>query len=207
MKHEWRKHERELYLPKRELAIINIPDFKFFTIKGKGNPNGEHFSAYIEVLYALSYAVRMSYKTDRVPVGYQEYTVYPLEGVWDLSEQGRKSNTGEIDKDELIFTLMIRQPDFVTAEFGEEIIESVRVKKKLELLDQVSFESIEEGRCLQMMHIGPYDDEAKSFSKMQTYCDENGIIRKRKQHREIYLNDFRKVTPEKLKTVLRFEIL
>ena len=205
MKYEWRKKEKNFYLPKNKPEHIHIPPFKFFTIKGEGNPNGEHFPKYIEVLYSISYAVRMSHKKGLAPKGYFEYTVYPLEGIWDVNEQA-KSNQSAFNKDDLVFKLMIRQPDFVEPDFAQQMLELTKAKKPHPLLGQVNFETIEDGNSVQMMHLGPYDDEPASFQKMEEFAEENGLVRLSKTHREIYLSDFRKVAPEKLKTVLRFKV-
>ena len=127
MKYEWRKQEKNLYLPKQKPELITVPAQKFFMIKGKGNPNSEEFSEKIGVLYSLAYAIRMMPKQGFTPEGYFEYTVYPLEGIWDLSEEGRKLET--LNKDELLYTIMIRQPDFVTEEVVQKAFERVRKKK------------------------------------------------------------------------------
>ena len=206
MKHEWRKKEKEIYIPKNTPELTSIPSYKFFMIEGKGNPNNDYFAEYIGVLYSLSYGVRMSSKAGIAPENYFEYTVYPLEGVWDISEEAKKKFTGQLDKDSLVFNLMIRQPDFVTEEFALKTIERTKKKKPHELLDKVKFGEIEDGDCVQMMHLGSYDKEPESFKQMEQYCIENNLKRLSKQHREIYLSDVRKVSSEKLKTVLRFEV-
>jgi hypothetical protein len=141
-------------------------------------------------------------KTNR----YTDWAVYPLEGVWDITEEARENFTGAINKDELVFDLMIRQPDFVTDEFFEEMRAFTIKKKPQPLLDSVKFETITEGNCIQMMHTGPYDEESASFERMEQFATEQGVARKSKIHREIYLSDFRKVPAEKLKTVLRFQL-
>ncbi|WP_313345830.1 GyrI-like domain-containing protein [Sedimentibacter sp.] len=205
MKYEWKKQEKELYLPKNKPELVTIPKFKFFTLSGQGNPNNnEEFSEAIEALYSLSYTIRMLPKKGIVPEGYFEYTVYPLEGVWDLAEEARGKD--KLDKDSLIYKIMIRQPEFVTEELAENIIEQVKVKKSNELLNKVKFESIEEGLCVQMMHFGSYDDEKESFDKMQDYCNKNNLTRLSMIHKEIYISDPRKTEKEKLKTVLRFNV-
>jgi hypothetical protein len=206
MKHEWRKKEKNIYLPKNKPEHIHIPPFKFITIDGTGNPNDEHFPEYIAVLYALSYAVKMSPKKGLAPEGYFDYTVYPLEGIWDLNEEAKQNYQGTLNKDDLVFKLMIRQPDFVSPEFVAQMLEFTKQKKPHPLLEQLRFEVMEDGECVQMMHLGPYDEEPASFQKMETFAEENGLVRLSKTHREIYLSDFRKVAPEKLKTVLRFEV-
>lgn len=200
MKYEWRKKEKQLYLPKNRPEVIEIPEMKFFMIEGQGNPNSEFFGDYISALYSLSYAVRMSHDKPF------EYTVYPLEGVWDLTKKGRAEYNGTLDKNELTFNLMIRQPDFVSSEFAAEIMERTMVKKPHRLLEQVRFDSLREGRCVQMLHVGPYDNEAESFGQMERFCIDSELNRKALTHREIYLSDFRRTEPEKLKTVLRFLI-
>jgi hypothetical protein len=206
MKHEWKKNEKGIYLSKPNPELITIPKFKFFTIHGQGNPNDDFFAEYIAVLYSLSYAVKMSPKQGIIPKDYFEYTVYPLEGVWDIDEAARKNFNGTIDKNTLVFTLMIRQPDFVTNDFALDIIEKTKKKKPHPLLDKAKFELVEEGKCVQMLHTGSYDSEPASFKKMEQFAEENKLKRKFHTHREIYLSDARKVAPEKLKTVLRFQV-
>jgi len=206
MKHEWKKAEKAYYLPKVRPEIVTVPAFNFFTINGQGNPNDPAFAEYIGVLYSLSYAIRMSHKGDHAPQGYFEYTVYPLEGVWDITEEAKKVYNGNLDKDSLVFTLMIRQPDFVTAEYATETIARVQAKKPHELLSEVKFESIEEGLSVQMMHLGSFDNEPESFRQMEEYTIAQGLTRKSMLHREIYLSDVRRVAPEKLRTVLRFGV-
>jgi hypothetical protein len=202
MKYEWKKQEKEFYLPKEKPESVVVPKFKFFMFNGKGNPNNAEFSEAVTVLYSLAYAVKMLPKKGITPVGYFDYTVYPLEGVWDLAEEARVLEV--LDKDSLIYTIMIRQPDFVTDELAEEVVKGVKAKKPHPLLDEVKFTSLEEGLCVQMLHIGPYDDEPKTFSQMEEYCTQQGLKRTSKIHREIYISDPRKTEPNKLKTLLRF---
>jgi len=204
MKYEWRKQEKNLYLPKEKPVLVTVPKQNFFMIRGKGNPNSVDFSERIGVLYSLAYAVRMMPKQGYTPEGYFEYTVYPLEGIWDLTEEGRKSST--LNKDELIYTIMIRQPEFVTQEVVDKAFEIVRKKKPHPLLDDVTFESMEDGLSVQMMHIGPYDDEPRSFEEMKKFIEENNLEIRTLVHREIYISDARKTDKSKLKTVLRYRV-
>jgi hypothetical protein len=206
MKHEWKKSEKALYLPKNRPEFINVPSMKFFTIEGNGNPNNDFFAEYIRVLYLLSYAVKMSPRKGLSPPGFYDFTVYPLEGVWDLSEEGRKTFNGIINKDELVFKLMIRQPEFVQEDFAIELIRKAMAEKPHPLLEKLKFEIITEGDCVQMLHNGSYDNEPQSFEKMEIFAKEMGYMRLSKIHREIYLSDARKVPAEKLKTILRFGI-
>ena len=204
MKYEWKKEEKNLYLPKQVPELINVPEHKFFMIKGKGNPNSDEFAEKIGVLYSLSYAVRMMPKQGYIPEGYFEYTVYPLEGIWSLTEEGIKSAVR--NKDELLYTIMIRQPDFVTEESSDRAFDTVRKKKPHPLIDEAEFGMIEDGLSLQMMHVGPYDDEPRSFEIMKEFAEKNSLERISMVHREIYISDFRKTEPEKLKTVLRYQV-
>ncbi|NND76854.1 MAG: hypothetical protein HKN39_01565 [Flavobacteriales bacterium] len=206
MKHEWRKHEKQLYLPKQKPELVTIPEFGYFTIEGKGDPNEKHFAEYVKVLYALSYGVKMSPKKGLIPEGYFEYTVYPLEGVWDISEEAKSRGIEKFDKKDLVFKLMIRQPAFVNEKHAALIIDQLQKAKPHELLEKVRFERIGEGDCVQMLHVGNYDSEPESFEKMEIFARENGLERISRKHREIYLSDARKVIPEKLKTVLRFKV-
>lgn len=205
MKYEWKKKEKNLYLPKQKPELVTVPKQKFFMVSGKGNPNNnEEFAAKIGVLYSLAYAVRMMPKNGFTPEGYFEYTVYPLEGVWDLTEEGIKSDT--LNKDELVYTIMIRQPEFVNEDVVKRAFEIANKKKPSPYLNEVDFDSMEDGLCVQMMHVGSYDDEPQSFELMRNFIDENNIERATMVHREIYLSDFNKVAPEKLKTVLRYKV-
>ncbi len=204
MKREWRKEEKEFYLPKGKPQIVQVPSFIFVSISGAGNPNGEEFGRNVEALYAFSYGLRMSHKMPDPPEGYYEYTVYPLEGVWNLAHPEKKK--GAVDKDDLIYRLMIRQPDFFTEELFTLIRERAAKKKDLAELNRLEIWREEEGRCVQILHKGSFDSEPESFAKMQEFCQEQFLVRHSMQHREIYLSDSRKVSEDKLKTVLRFKI-
>lgn len=204
MKYEWKKSDKELYLPKIKPEIIEVPKIKYFILNGKGNPNEPEFAEVIEALYSIAYGVRMSHKSGVIPEGYYEYTVFPLEGIWDLEEEAKGQDI--LNKDKLIYTLMIRQPDFLTDDLAQLIIERIRKKKPNRLLEHIKFDYLEEGLNVQMMHIGNYNDEPKSFKLMEEFCSNNDLERIDKTHKEIYISDFRKTEPDKLKTVLRFKV-
>ena len=206
-KYEWKKKEKNLYQPKTKPEIIDIPSFKFFSLEGKGNPNDEFFADYVGALYSLAYGVKMSYKKGIEPKGFYDYTVYPLEGFWDLTEKGKEeSKKGIINKEELLFKLMIRQPDFVDEAYAKFIVEEVKKNKPHVLLNDIKFEEIEEGKVVQMLHVGSYDSEVESFKMMEEFVKEKRFERAEKIHKEIYLSDARKVEAEKLKTILRFKV-
>ena len=201
IKYEWKKAEKSHYNPGKQPQLVDIPTFKFFTLAGHGNPNDAFFAEYIGCLYSLSYALKMQWKKKN---GF-DYAVYPLEGIWSLQSPTPRDNGG-LDKKNLIFNLMIRQPDFVSPKYAREIIEEVKIKKPHPLLGNVKFESLSEGLCVQMLHTGSYDNEPASFAEMNSFAAKNGLSRKNATHREIYLSDARKVPPEKLKTILRFQV-
>lgn len=204
MKHEWKKKEKAIYLPKNKPEVVTIPSFNFFTIDGKGNPNDKAFSDAIGVLYSLSYGIKMLPKKGIVPNGYFDYSIYPLEGIWDLSDEAKGNNT--FDKNQLIYKIMIRQPNFVTKELADKTIEAVNNKKPHPLLKTVKFETIEDGLSVQILHKGSYDDEPISFQCMNEFCIANGLERTKFTHREIYITDARRSAPEKFKTVLRYSV-
>lgn len=199
---DYKKDFKQFYIPKAVPELVEVPNMMFFMVDGSGDPNGEEFSKVVEALYSLSYAVRMSYKSENVPEGYYEYTVFPLEGVWDLLDRTKPPT----DKSNLKYTMMIRQPDFVTEQWFQRFLEQTKRKKPNPFLENVRFAAVEEGLCCQMMHLGSFDDEPISFARMEAYCAENGFTRLSKIHREIYLSDPRKTKTEKLKTVLRFHV-
>jgi len=206
MKHEWKKNDKQFYLPGGKPETIIVPAFSFFTVEGKGNPNDDFFADYIGVLYSLSYAIKMSPKQGFAPKDYYEYTVFPLKGAWAIDVEAKKKYAGTIVKNSLIFTLMMRQPGFVTPDFALETIERTKKKNPQHLLNGVRFETTEEGLCVQMLHVGRYDSEPASFQKMEAFALEKNLKRISRKHREIYLSDARKVAPDKLKTVLRFQV-
>src|SRR5690625_4816690 len=159
LKYEWRRKEKDLYITKQKPELVKVPEQKFFMMKGKGDPTREEFAERDGLLYSLAYAIRMMHRNGYTPEGYFEYTVYPLEGIWDLTEEGRQLD--ELDKDELLYTIMIRQPDFVTKDIVERAFDSVRKKKPHPYLDEVTFGVMEERMSVQMLHVGPFDEEPR----------------------------------------------
>ena len=203
-KYEWRKQEKETYLPKNKPVFYEDQAKKYITVQGTGSPDNEEFQPNVEVLYALSYSIRMMPKSGFTTEGYYEYTVYPLEGIWDLDEEGRQLEY--LDRNHFIYTLMIRQPDFVTKEVFQKAVDLAMKKKKQLPLEKAKFETLADGHCIQMMHVGSYTNEPESFALMENFCEKNGWVRSSMLHREIYIGDPRKADPEKLKTVLRFKV-
>ena len=131
MKHEWRKKEKAIYFPKVKPEMVNIPAFRYISISGEGNPNSAFFAEYIGVLYSMAYAIKMNLKkSDQKPIEYIDWTVYPLEGVWDINDEAKANFNGVVNKDDFVYKLMIRQPDFVDEAFFSEMLEVAKEKNK-----------------------------------------------------------------------------
>ncbi|MEG0773729.1 GyrI-like domain-containing protein [Clostridium sp.] len=199
---DYKKAYKELYLPKRTPNVVTVPKINFVVIEGQGDPNGEEFIFATAALYNFSYTVKMSYKSDNIPEGYYNYTVFPLEGEWDLIDKTIASTV----KSNYKYKLMIRQPDFLTLDLFQSFLLMTKKKKGNTYLDKLYFETIEDGLCCQMLHIGSYDEEPESFRLMDKFCEENEYERISKIHKEIYLSDPRKTEVSKLNTVLRYKI-
>ena len=175
----------------------------YLTVSGQGAPAGTAFQEAIAALYPVAYAISMSYKREDVHIPhFYRFVVPPLEGLW-TSQTAPKANE-PLRKEELIWKIMIRIPEFVTEEIVEWAKKETALKKKQDF-SQVKYEKIKDGLCIQAMHKGSFDSEAETFTVMEKFAVEEGyeLIHKEFHHREIYLSDFRKTAPEKLKTVLR----
>ncbi|MFT9497004.1 GyrI-like domain-containing protein [Anaerosolibacter sp.] len=199
---DYKTDSKDIYLPKKTPVIVTVPTISYIMIDGEGDPNGEAFAQATAALYSFSYAVKMSYKSKDVPKGYYDYIVFPLEGVWDLLDY----NLSHTDKNNLKYTIMIRQPDFLTMELFQRFIEETTKKKPNPYLHKIEYRTVTEGLCCQMLHMGSYDNEPESFKQMEKFCQDNGYTRISLTHKEIYLSDPRKTEPNKLKTVLRFQV-
>ena len=225
MAFDFKKEYKEFYMPKKKPEIVNVPKANYIAVRGKGNPNtpdGEYQQA-IGVLYAVAYTLKMSYKTDYKIEGFFEYVVPPLEGFWWQGEQhpvdavvrtdraGRREDVVGVDyenKDSFNWISVIRLPDFVTRKDFEWAAETATRKKKIDC-SIAEYLTIDEGLCVQIMHIGPFDNESESVAIMDAFLEENGYendINENRLHHEIYMSDARKVAPEKWKTVIRHPI-
>ena len=203
MKYEWRKQEKNLYGVKQTPIIVEVPKQKFILIKGKGNPNETDFSDRISALYSVAYAIKMLFKNamkNKTDSEITDFTVYPLEGLWE------KVDGKELDKSKLEYTLMIKQPDFITQEIFTEALENVKKKKPNALYDEMSFREIEEGKSIQILHVGIYDDEPKSFEQMNEFVRKLNLTRIGDFLREIYLSNKNRTSEEKQKTILRYSV-
>lgn len=204
MKYEWKKLEKDLYGAKQYPALITVPMQKYIMISGKGNPNDEDFSNRVGALYSLAIAIKMGYKASntntQVAKEVHDFAVYPLEGVW------KKKQEDELVKENLEYTIMIRQPDFITERMVYEALEKVKKKKPNPLYEGICFDNMQNGKCIEMLHIGAFDDEPASFEKMEQFAEKNGLKRDESCHREIYLNNAKRVKISKRKTILRFSV-
>lgn len=194
-------------MPSQMPAMVEVPEANYLAVRGKGNPNkeGGEYKRAIEMLYSVAYTLKMSYKTDHSIEGFFEYVVPPLEGFWwqegiegvDLSR-----------KDKFCWISVIRLPDFVTREDFEWAVATATKKKKIDC-SKVEFVTISEGLCVQILHIGAYDDELRSVALMAEWMEQNGYkadFSTKRLHHEIYLSDVRKTPAEKLRTVIRHPI-
>ena len=208
MAFDFKKEYKELYNPKSKPVVIHVPKINYILVRGEGNPNevGGAYQQAIGVLYAIAYTLKMSYKTDYKIEGFFEYVVPPLEGFW---WQNNVEGVDYADKSSFNWISVIRLPDFVSKTDFEWAVETATKKKKIDC-SSAEYLTIDEGLCVQIMHLGPFDDEPKSVALMDAYIDENGYkndISDIRLHHEIYLSDARKVAPEKWKTVIRHPII
>ena len=211
MKHEWKKHEKVLYGAKDSPGLVDIPAQNFIMIKGSGNPNDTDFSNRVSALYSLAYAIKMDYKATAlkniISNEIHDVTVYPLEGIWMKKDDNMQlDTTNELIKDNLEYTIMIRQPDFITTEMVRAALERVKVKKPNPLYEEIFFDMIHDRKCVEILHIGSYDNEPVSFALMDKFVKENGLHRISDWHREIYLNNANRAKTDKLKTILRYRV-
>ena len=207
MAFDFKKEYKEFYMPKSKPAIVTVPKANYIAVRGKGNPNEEDgaYQKAISVLYAIVYTLKMSYKTDYKINGFFEYVVPPLEGFW-WQEDINGIDYG--NKDSFNWISVLRLPDFISRENFDWAVNTAAKKKKLDC-SSAEFLTIDEGLCVQIMHIGPFDDEPESVAKMDAYLSENGYendLSDTRLHHEIYMSDARKVAPEKWKTVIRHPI-
>ncbi|MEA4966030.1 MAG: GyrI-like domain-containing protein [Oscillospiraceae bacterium] len=207
MAFDFKKEYREFYLPPRKPQFVTVPSMNYLAVRGSGDPNEENgaYQAAIGLLYGVAFTIKMSKLSDHRIEGYFDYVVPPLEGFW------RQEGIDGFDytrKDLFHWISVIRLPEFVTgADFDWAI--AAAAKKKKQDFSKVEFLTIDEGLCVQAMHIGPYDDEPGTVAAMDQFAWENGFtndFRETRLHHEIYLSDARKVEPARRKTVIRHPV-
>lgn len=204
MAFDFKKEYREFYMPKNKPQIVTVPPANYIAVRGMGDPNeeGGAYKAAIGVLYAVAYTIKMSKMGDHRMAGYFDFVVPPLEGFW------WQEGVDYSDKSAFHWISVIRLPEFVTkTEFDWAVAEAAR-KKRLDC-SAAEFLTIDEGQCVQIMHVGPFDDEPASVALMDEYLRANGYendFSGTRLHHEIYLSDARKMAPEKWKTVIRHPV-
>ena len=214
MAYDFKKEYKEFYMPKNKPGIVTMPSMNYIGVRGTGDPNQEdgEYKQAIGLLYGIAFTIKMSKKGDHQIDGYFDYVVPPLEGFWWQGAASAKPNlNASIDyarKGDFHWISVIRLPDFVTEEDYRWAVNEATQKKKMDF-SKVEFLTVEEGLCVQCLHIGSYDDEPATIAMMHEFMEQQGYeldITEKRLHHEIYLSDARKVAPEKLKTVIRHPI-
>jgi len=195
---DFKKEAKHLYNPSaKQCVLVDVPAMNFLMLDGVGNPNNSPaFAAALETLYAVSYTLKFMVKKGEQAI---DYAVAPLEGLWWTEKMAEFSIE---HKENWQWTLMIRQPEFVTADLIATAKVAATKKQALPALSQLRFETYDEGVSAQIMHVGPFATEGPTIAKLHQFVAENGYILDRKHH-EIYLSDLRRTAPEKMKTVIR----
>ncbi len=207
MAFDFKKEYKEFYMPKNKPGIVIVPSMNYIAVRGAGDPNQEdgEYKQAIGLLYGIAYTIKMSKKSDHRIEGYFDYVVPPLEGFW---WQDGVEGIDYDHKEKFHWISVIRLPDFVTKDDFKWAVDEA-TKKKMEDFSKVEFLTVEEGLCVQCMHVGSYDDEPATVAKMHEFIEQQGYeldITDKRLHHEIYLSDARKVSPEKRKTVIRHPI-
>ncbi len=207
MAFDYKKEYKEFYMPGENPQIVEIPSMNYIAVRGEGSPNeeGGSYKQAIGLLYAIAFTIKMSPKAGHKIEGYFDYVVPPLEGFWWLAGEGE---TDYSHKEKYQWISVIRLPDFVSQKDFEWAVKEVERKKKMEC-SKAEFMTVCEGLCIQIMHVGPYDDEPATIALMDDFLEENGYdkdITDERRHHEIYLSNPERVTPERRKTVIRCPI-
>ena len=207
MPFDFKKEYKEFYLPPKKPGIVQVPAMRFVAVRGQGDPNDEDgaYQAAMSVLYGIAYTIKMSPKASHAIDGFFEFVVPPLEGFW---WQEGVAGVDYARKQDFNWISCIRLPGFVTRdEFDWAVAEATR-KKKADFSSAELME-LEEGLCVQCLHVGPYDDEPATVDAMHAFAAEQGYeldFSNGRLHHEIYLSDARRTAPEKLKTVIRHPV-
>ncbi|WP_308365934.1 MULTISPECIES: GyrI-like domain-containing protein [unclassified Microbulbifer] len=180
----------------KNVVQVEVPTFRFLMIDGKGDPNtSQEYARAVEALFSVSYTAKFMVKKGPQNL---DYSVMPLEGLWWADDM---SAFVANDREDWKWTMMIMQPDFVADEVLEAAITAVRIKKQLPAIDQLRLEEFSEGRCAQVLHVGPFSEEGPTIENLHAFIDSrSGLTGK---HHEIYLSDIRRADPSKWKTIIR----
>jgi hypothetical protein len=204
---DYKKDYKDLYLPKTTPVVVDVGEIQFVAVEGRGSPNDEtgEYQKAMEVLYGIQYTIKMSKMGNYVPNGYIDYVVPPLEGFWWLDHHEKFTSE---NKSKFRWISLIRLPEFVDEKVFEWACDELSKKKKIDT-SKARFLKINEGLCVQCLHIGSYDEEPKTLKLMNDFIDKNGLqsdISETRRHHEIYLSNPLKTEVEKLKTVLRIPV-
>lgn len=203
---DFQKEYKQLFSANaKEVTEVSVPPLPFLMVDGAGDPNGQEFQDAVGALYSVAYTIKFWAKKHPAPAGYRDFGVAPLEGLWWLKGGDIGVSWYEVPRESWRWTAMIMQPDFITETFLKEVIAEVAAKKPNPKLFSVRLETLTEGQCVQIMHVGPYATEMDDIKKLVDYIDEHGLKSNGKHH-EIYLGDPRRTAPEKLKTILRHPV-
>ena len=205
---DYKKEYKALYLPKEMPSIVEVPSMQYAAVRGHGDPNEPDgvYGRAVAVLYGISYTIKMSYKGSRKVDGFFEYVVPPLEGFWWM--EGGAPDVDYRNKSGFNWISIIRVPEFVTEEVFAWAKEEAQRKKGIDT-SLAELITVSEGLCVQCLHIGSYNEEPATVAKMDHYRMEQGYendISDLRRHHEIYLSDPRKVSPERMKTVIRHPV-
>lgn len=192
-----KKEFRHLYQPSsKEVVEVEIPPFRFLMIDGAGDPNtSPDYAQAVEALFSVSYTAKFMMKKGAQPV---DYAVMPLEGLWWADDMGAFVAN---DKSQWKWTMMIMQPTFVADDVIKAAIAEVRRKKTIPALDRLRLEVFAEGKCAQILHIGPFSEEGPTIQRVHDFIDMHAS--RTGKHHEIYLSDIRRADPRKWKTIIR----
>jgi len=194
---DYKKVLKQFYRPSaKQVVLVDMPPMHYLMIDGEGDPNtSQAYADAVAALFTVSYTVKFMVKKGPLAI---DYGVMPLEGLW-WSEDMANFVSG--DKSGWKWTMMIMQPPCVTRELVDQAIVQVRAKKKLAALSQLRYEALDEGRCAQILHVGPFSEEGPTVAKVHDFIAQTGILAGK--HHELYLSDIRKAAPEKWKTIVR----
>lgn len=200
------KKYKSSYTAKTSPTLVNLEKAQYLSIRGSGDPLQKPFSNKVEALYSAAYAVKFIYKAEK-----KDFVVSKLEGLWWFDEEKYKqvslANTPhEVKREDWQYTLLIRMPDYVKERVVEKAMKELKNKKNIDLAEEIKLFTISEGQAVQIMHVGPFSAEPQTLQKLQEFIQEN-TLKRNGIHHEIYLSDFRRTPPEKLRTILREPVM
>ena len=193
-----KKELKYLYQPTaKEVAQVDVPPMNYLMLDGKGDPNNSReYADAVETLFSVAYTIKFAVKKSALAI---DYGVMPLEGLWWADDMSAFT-TG--DKSNWLWKMMIAQPSFITRAMVDTAIAEVKKKKNPVAISKLRFESFDEGRCAQIMHIGPFSAEGPNIERVHYFIEASGH-KSHGKHHEIYLSDIRKSAPSKWKTIIR----